>query len=112
MLGLFAYLFIDSQTDSQIQTPKLSPANVEIAEFRNLINQAVETDDVSICNSLPEPKYEWVSGDDWDARTPTQQEWVILCEALVYEDPTLCEKLSTLNSGSNLDYSCKLQLDK
>jgi len=84
----------------------------EVDQFQELVKQAKETNDISICNSFPEPTQFAYRFDDFDLHTPSQEKWIVYCEALVNDDILLCEKIGSPHTNPSLLKMCKSQLEK
>ena len=92
------YEFDEAQKDI---LPILPTTKAGIPQFVELLRQANQTKDISICHTLPTPQ-QYYQVSDIMVRAPTQEQWSKYCEVLVNDDPLLCEKIPALTVQNNM----------
>jgi hypothetical protein len=109
IVGIFAIIggiLLDANEESQV----ISDAEIEHQEYFRIIDEAVETNDISLCENLPKPRNTSTFsgyGDIW-GWYPPQKDWIYYCAALVLDDFTLCNRIAyTNNVKPDLARQCK-----
>ena len=93
-----------------IPEPKGIPIDVtvEINHFQELVRHANKTKDISICHSLPEPQERSYDFSNIKVNPPSQNQWITYCEAVVNEDPSLCNQIEDIHyRNPDLPRLCK-----
>lgn len=88
--------------------PNLPTTRAGIPQFVELLREAKEIQDISICQTLPEPLQKRYRVSDYMENAPTLEHWKNYCEALVNDDSSICEKIPQRTfTNPNLNYECK-----
>lgn len=83
----------------------------DIPQFVELLRDAYVKKDIGICNSLPIPKPQRFSFDDYEMSAPSLNQWKGYCVALVNKNAVLCDNIDRF-SHPNLQEECQYALKK
>lgn len=115
IIGFFA--IIGSYLLTEHEKSQVTPdVKIEHQEFFRIIDKAVESNDLSLCENIPEPRNITTIpkggfvGDMW-GNYPPQKDWIVYCTALVLDDITLCDRIASMNNVQpSLMRECKSTL--
>ena len=104
-------LSVKPQSDFSLKDilPIQPTSNGDIPIFVQLLRDAKETKNISLCDTLPEPQEQRFDFGDYSNTSPNQSSWVSYCRALVTENPLECP--TTTSSHPNLSQECHFILD-
>ncbi|WP_048097449.1 hypothetical protein [Candidatus Nitrosopumilus salaria] len=86
--------------------PILPTTRAGIPEYVELLREAKETKDISICQTLPDPQKRY-NVFDYVENTPTKEQWIVYCKTLVNDNPSQCDTIPIEHTNPKLHYECK-----